>query len=338
MSFNFEDKVKWSELSPSLQKRFTDIENLTRSQAKQDLENQLNGTRITIGKRAPSNPVNNKELWIDEKYRIARAFNENYWEFTRAVWAKSSTLSTPDDPARTDIDHTGDAGGGTYTPSTPPTLRRYKLFTYTDNGTTSNLIGTSESIGTMPSGDDFISYSYIGTNPSAEIVVDLTGCNNANSDLLAYLFIAVGDISDSKKSHATGYAYEISVDALKRQHFRQTSHKVQTGASWHRVYDPIYTLVLGSDVIKTGKYIMGDVESKNRGAREMEYLTPADASNDIIDATKFSESQYPYPYPTSRLGAAIIPGYTDQGGSKPRPPFVAVNGSMKITIKIFETK
>ena len=86
--FNEEDKVKWSELSPSLQARFAELEDMKHSLTVNS-QDRIETTRLTISRIAPTKPSNNSDLWIDEKYRIARAFTENNWEFTRAAWATS---------------------------------------------------------------------------------------------------------------------------------------------------------------------------------------------------------------------------------------------------------
>ena len=86
--FNEEDIVKWSELSPSLQNRFKELEMMKSSLSTVSI-GRIETTRINISRVAPAKPSNNSDLWIDEKYRIARAFTENNWEFTRAAWATS---------------------------------------------------------------------------------------------------------------------------------------------------------------------------------------------------------------------------------------------------------
>ena len=53
---------------------------------------RIETTRINISRVAPAKPSNNSDLWIDEKYRITRAFTENNWEFTRAAWATSGFI------------------------------------------------------------------------------------------------------------------------------------------------------------------------------------------------------------------------------------------------------
>ena len=89
--FNEEDKVKWSELSPSLQNRFKELEMMKSSLSTVSI-GRIETTRINISRVAPAKPSNNSDLWIDEKYRIGRAFTENNWEFTRAAWATSGFI------------------------------------------------------------------------------------------------------------------------------------------------------------------------------------------------------------------------------------------------------
>lgn len=89
MPWNLEDKVKWTELTPSLQKKFKGVEDSANSIAKFGSD-QLSNARLSVSKVTPIAPLNNYDLWIDEKYRIGRAFTEDNWEFTRAAWANGS--------------------------------------------------------------------------------------------------------------------------------------------------------------------------------------------------------------------------------------------------------
>lgn len=111
MSFNLEDKIKWSELSPSLQNKFKIAEGYKGQLINVSTE-QTEDSQFTIDWTAPSSKENNKNLWIDEKLRIARAFTENYWEFTRAAWATSGM--TPQSPT-TSTPKIPDISGGTST-------------------------------------------------------------------------------------------------------------------------------------------------------------------------------------------------------------------------------
>ena len=126
--FNEEDKVKWSELSPSLQARFAELEDM-RYSLTVNSQDRIKTTRLTISRIAPTKPANNADLWIDEKYRIARAFTENNWEFTRAAWATSGFI--PSNPQiSTDI------------PPDPTTVNRpvvtetFNFMTHIDNPVT----------------------------------------------------------------------------------------------------------------------------------------------------------------------------------------------------------
>lgn len=104
-------QVVWDRLSPSLKKKFTDIET-SASHIAIFGKDQEAGAKISVSKYTPANPVNNSAIWIDTTYRIGRAFTENNWEFTRAAWAASS--STPRNPPATE--NTPPAITGTPTP------------------------------------------------------------------------------------------------------------------------------------------------------------------------------------------------------------------------------
>lgn len=132
--FNNEDKVKWSELSPSLQKRFKELEMMKSSLTVSSVD-RIETTRLTISRVAPTKPSNNADLWIDEKYRIARAFTENNWEFTRAAWATSGFI--PSDP-QTSTDIPPNPTGG----SSTPVDKSFTFITQVDNPTTGQVSRT----------------------------------------------------------------------------------------------------------------------------------------------------------------------------------------------------
>ena len=79
-------KVKWSELSPSLQEKFKNLENKVHDRA---IDNSItvDSVKITISDKAPLHPENDKNLWIDTKYQVLRGYSENNWEPTRAAWS-----------------------------------------------------------------------------------------------------------------------------------------------------------------------------------------------------------------------------------------------------------
>lgn len=96
MAFNLEDKIKWEELSPSLQAKFKELEDAINEQD-QSHNQSMGGVRVTVNEVAPVGPVNNAELWWDETYKVLRAYGENNWEFTRAAWygGDSSGIQPP---------------------------------------------------------------------------------------------------------------------------------------------------------------------------------------------------------------------------------------------------
>ena len=152
--FNEEDKVKWSELSPSLQARFTELENMRHSLTVNS-QDRIRTTRLTISRIAPTKPANNADLWIDEKYRIARAFTEYNWEFTRAAWATSGFV--PSNP-QTSTDIPPDPSGG----STTPVNKSFNFITQVDNPTTGQVSRTYGSEVSSLRGNN---YSRVEINP-----------------------------------------------------------------------------------------------------------------------------------------------------------------------------
>ena len=172
--FNEEDKVKWSELSPSLQARFTELENMRHSLVVNS-KDRIETTRLTISRIAPTKPSNNADLWIDEKYRIARAFTENNWEFTRAAWASSGFI--PSDP-QTSTDIPPDPSGG----STTPVNKSFNFITQVDNPTTGQV---SRAYGPEVAGMRDTAFSRVELNPISiygyNVVMKVTTTSSSNN-------------------------------------------------------------------------------------------------------------------------------------------------------------
>ena len=109
-SFNTENLIKFSDLAPSLQKMFYDLEGATYENFEQS-DRRLNSKRVTVDMFPPGNPKNNVDIWIDTRYRCLRVFTEDNWEFTRVAWYggdKTQILNPPtEDPALTDYKHAG---------------------------------------------------------------------------------------------------------------------------------------------------------------------------------------------------------------------------------------
>ena len=172
--FNEEDKVKWSELSPSLQARFAELEDMRHSLTVNS-QDRIETTRLTISRIAPTKPSNNADLWIDEKYRIARAFTEYNWEFTRAAWATSGFV--PSNP-QTSTDIPPDPSGG----STTPVNKSFNFITQVDNPTTGQVSRTYGSEVSSLRGNN---YSRVEINPISifgyNVVMKVTTSSSSSS-------------------------------------------------------------------------------------------------------------------------------------------------------------
>lgn len=286
MAFNLEDKIKWSELAPSLQKKFTDIDSIIKAEHDKTI-NQMHNIRTTISRSAPSNPTNDKEIWADEKYRVMRAFSDNFWEFTRAGWSAPGTA--PPDPARENpvIPEI---------PITPTVPSKYEV-TFLNAHLTA-FDGTINPGAEIDNGFGWV-FSFIGTNPKAHIKIEKSLSTDNPLDLLAYILIAIGQNSDiNSREKANGTV--IKIDGSNSQN------------------------IIDIDVpVSTDQYIVFDVESK---FTQLTQINPGDVASSDGPFIKYDKIQYPYSYPISTLGPAVLP--TD----KPIPPFATVNGTITITI------
>ena len=293
MAFNLEDKIKWSELAPSLQKKFTDIDSIIKAEHDKTI-NQMSNVRTTISRVAPSNPTNNKELWADEKYRVLRAFSDNFWEFTRAGWAAPDTPAP--DPGRENPEIPD-------IPITPSVPTKYEV-----TFLTAQLTAFGGVVNPGPEVDDGFGgwmFNYLGKDPStlkAHIKIEKNLTTNNSSDLLAYILIAIGPNSAADGGHlerANGTAIKID------------------GSNSPQVID--------IDVpVSVDQFIIFDVESMF--IKLTSKIQPGDIASEQGPFIKFDKTQYPYSYPVSTLGTAITPA------DKPIPPFATVNGTVKITI------
>ena len=190
--FNDEDKVKWTELSPSLQNRFKELEMMKSSLTVSSVD-RIETTRLTISRVAPTKPSNNADLWIDEKYRIARAFTENNWEFTRAAWATSGFI--PSNP-QTSTDIPPDPSGG----STTPVNKSFNFITQVDNPTTGQVSRTYGSEVSSLRGKD---YSRVEINPISifgyNVVMKVTAISSSGGSYVGNLIYTVNDTPYYKK-------------------------------------------------------------------------------------------------------------------------------------------
>lgn len=176
MSFDTERLIKWGTLSPSLQKRFTDLEDYIKTW-KSNQGNIVNNKRVTFDSYPPFNAKECGELWVDTKYRILRSYAESNWEFTRAAWYDDSNTSGIVDPSSTDSKIPAPTGGS-YTPST----YNFSYMTYKSIGTN---VYNSAILPSMTSG--LYNYYFRGTNNIVTINIYGSVSSSSPTDPVVYL-------------------------------------------------------------------------------------------------------------------------------------------------------
>ena len=185
MAFNLEDKVKWTELSPSLQQKFIDLQDAISDQHFQYNEFS-DGIRWTVGDTPPFNPKNNAEMWFDTKYKVIRAYASNNWEFTRAAW------------------YGGDQSGITPPPTTDnpvpdPDIPTYEPKTYTYTYLTHNESQNSvthqynEQLCTIEEdGSQNVRYVFQGTECKYRVQINVGSLSNTAGQVVCYLLGVTG--------------------------------------------------------------------------------------------------------------------------------------------------
>lgn len=258
-TFNLEDKIKWGELAPSLQARFTELEDEVNNQYGQ-YESYLNGIRITFGEQAPFNPKNNQEIWVDTKYKVVRYYAENNWEFTRASWygGDSSGIQTP---PTTDTD----------TPE--PDIPEYETKWYTDNyfdwieengGMVKHQwdqkYTTTEAPGVLN-----VRAILNGVEPPyATVTIDGTALTTADNTAVGYLLAVTGKASEGTEL-GQAHVWEIKKGV-------SVEEKVQ---------------------MNIGDYIIVDSDSK---LIQVEYIIPGNKPNDTLYMSTYFPDTFPYRY------------------------------------------
>ena len=311
-SFTLENKVAWEELSPSLQARFKNIQSMIDTGLKK-FNGQKDNSDITMSRKAPMNPINNKSLWIDEKYRVARAFTENYWEFTRAAWANGDYSNAPDpgttDPGVPDID----------VPTYTPKKHNIHFATWTETATSGSLTPGPDCQSVNSDGEINVGYAFTGSNCSITYTFDISKCHNTDKDLLGYLFYAYGPASDYSVASETISVFKITLPNIRKL----TS-----------IGNGKYKTVISCN---SGTHIKHEIESKQC---RLSVIMPGDQAVDALDIIKVNTSDYPYYIPVSKIGIAnVIPNYADAegGGSKPVGDYIAINGTISLSIDLEET-
>ena len=230
--FNEEDKVKWSELSPSLQARFTELEDMRHSLTVNS-QDRIETTRLTISRIAPTKPSNNADLWVDEKYRIARAFTEYNWEFTRAAWATSGFV--PSNP-QTSTDIPPDPSGG----STTPVNKSFNFITQVDNPTTGQV---SRTYGSEVSSLRGKNYSRVEINPISifgyNVVMKVTASSSSSSGSYVGNLIYTVNGTPYYKQLIVGNTLTISITSGTTATFVAFLAEIETACYNLRSHSPI---------------------------------------------------------------------------------------------------
>lgn len=185
MAFNLEDKMKWSELSPSLQKKFTELQDAIADQNRDYTVNTTN-VRWTVGDTAPFNPVNNGEMWFDTKYKVVRGYAQNNWEFTRAAWyGGDSSGITP--PPTTD-DPTPDPDIPTY----EPTVHSYTYLTHTESANSITHEYNDTICTTEADGSQNVRFRFSGTDCKYNVNINVNSLSNSSGQTVCYLLGVTG--------------------------------------------------------------------------------------------------------------------------------------------------
>lgn len=185
MAFNLEDKMKWSELAPSLQDKFIELEDAIKDQ-NVSYTQESSDIRWTVGDTPPFNPKNNAEMWFDTKYKVLRAFAQNNWEFTRAAWyGGDSSGITP--PPTTD-DPTPDPD----IPEYEPQEYTYTYLTHTESQNSITHEYNADICTIEADGSQNVRYIFQGTNSKYHIVINVDSLTNASGQVVCYLLGVTG--------------------------------------------------------------------------------------------------------------------------------------------------
>lgn len=197
MAFNKENKIKWSEISPSLQAKFKELEDAVYDQMA-TAKNLQQGIRLSFGDTPPFNPKNNAEVWVDTQYRILRAFADNNWEFTRAAWygGDSSGIQPPPvtDPNVPNVN----------IPTYQKTNHDYTYLTHTESA--SNVIHTYDSslINYTEAGKTSVMYNFVGSG-----YINIKVTTAVNNDVPVGYLLGVTGSQGQYKENGTPYVWTI---------------------------------------------------------------------------------------------------------------------------------
>jgi len=298
MAFNLEDKIKWSELSPSLQQKFKDLETSV-TQQRQDNDNKLNGIRISVSDTAPFNPKNNAELWFDTQYKVLRAYAENNWEFTRAAW------------------YGGDQSGIEQPPTsdgeiTPPEIPPYTPKQHKDYYMRFNETATSNS---LEWNMDYCTQETLGLNVRH---VFGKGYNTSEHPNKVTITINVSSLTTTGTNDTVAYLLAVTGNAAEEMEYGD-AHLWPISKTRGNINETL--------ILENGQYFAADGDSQRTRCSK---VVPGNKPNDVIYGTIYFPAEFPY-----RVDVA---GWNDPNiqPSIPERSYPAVAGSFSCQIDIEE--
>lgn len=262
MSFNLEDKIKWSELSPSLQQKFKDLETAV-SEQRIYSDSKLNGIRITVSDTAPFNPKNNAELWFDTAYKVLRAYSENNWEFTRAAWYGGDSSGIQQPPT---------SDGEITPPEIPPyssTQHKDYYMKFTESATSNSLqwnmtYCTQETVG--------LNVRYIFGK----------GYNTNEHPNKITVSVDVSSLTTTGTDDTVGYILAVTGNAEEGMEYGD-AHLWPISKTHGNINEEI--------IIENGQYFAADVDSQRTRCTK---VVPGNKPNDIIYGTIYFPADFPY--------------------------------------------
>lgn len=200
--FDTEKLIKWSNLSPSLKKRFTDLEEYISTMGS-NFGKKYNRKRFTFSDFPPLNPVESSDIWVDKRYRVVRFFAENNWEFTRAAWFNDGNSGYVD-PPKVDPSIPNPEEGPVY----HPTQHTLNYMTY---NSTSNAPVYNTAILPEYTSNGNISYSSFSTNTTLYIKLSGNVVSTNDSSVLGYV---LGYIYPTKMQNGMAVEVQITQGAI----------------------------------------------------------------------------------------------------------------------------
>lgn len=94
-NFDKESLIRWDDIAPSLQEKFTTMANDI-DKNMNSFDNLIQNSRLTISTDPPMHPETNRDVWWDDNYDVVRSYMAQYndkgqlgassWQYTRGAW------------------------------------------------------------------------------------------------------------------------------------------------------------------------------------------------------------------------------------------------------------